>query len=134
MLGGDFSALLTQGTYQGVINDPTTQQPIINPCTGQPYLYGQVFDPATWTSVNGIPCGTPFPGNIIPTSRFSTLSQGLISLYQKYFAPTLPTITNNYSNNTGAPAIKDNLDCGLTTDLLRRQSIMSAYTLNRQIL
>ena len=35
MLGGDFSALLTQGTYQGVINDPTTQQPIINPCTGQ---------------------------------------------------------------------------------------------------
>ena len=132
MLGGDFSALLTQGTYQGVIDDPTTQQPIINPCTGQPYLYGQVFDPATWTSVNGIPCGTPFPGNVIPTSRFSTLSQGLIPIYQKYFAPTLPTVTNNYPNNAGAPVSKDNVDLRLDQRLTGRQNIMAAYTLNRQ--
>ena len=128
MLGGDFSALLTQGTYQGVINDPTTQQPIINPCTRQPYLYGQIFDPATWTSVNGIPCGTPFPGNIIPTSRFGTLSKGIISLYQKYYVPTLPTITNNFSTNNGGPAIKDNFDLRADDKLTARQSLMFGFT------
>ena len=129
MLGGDFSALLTQGTYQGVINDPTTQQPIINPCTGHSYLYGQIFDPATWTSVNGIPCGTPFPGNIIPTSRFvGTLSQKIISLYQKYYVPTLPTITNNFSTNNGGPAIKDNFDLRADHKLTAGQSVMFGFT------
>lgn len=128
MLGGDFSALLTQGTYQGVIDDPTTQQPIINPCTGQPYLYGQIFDPATWTSVNGIPCGEPFPGNKIPTSRFSTMSKGIISLYQKYYVPTLPTITDNSPTNNGGPAIKDNFDLRADHKLTARQSVMFGFT------
>ena len=131
MLGGDFSALLTQGTYQGIINDPTTQQPIINPCTAQPYLYGQVFDPATWTSVGGIPCGTPFPGNIIPTSRFSTLSKTLIPIYQKYYVPTLPTITNNFPTNVQAPNSKINFDLRLDHRLTARQDLMFGYTLTR---
>jgi len=71
-VGGDFSAIL---------GGPTS---VINPCTGQPVLQNQIFDPATTTAAvtatnpNGIPCRYPFSGNVIPTTRFSTAAQNLM--------------------------------------------------------
>lgn len=108
MLNGDFSDLLTMGTYTG---DVTTTpgvaggDPIVNPCTGQPYQYGQIFDPATWTTVDGVPCGQPFAGNKIPQGRLSTVSQKLASVYSKYYAPTVSNrLIDNYPSMTsGAP-------------------------------
>jgi len=59
--GGDFSALLGPGLTTGG-NNP---QPIINPCTGEQVLQGQIFDPSTTQTVGGQVCRMPFAGNII---------------------------------------------------------------------
>ena len=107
MLGGDFSELLTGGTHQGNIPNPATGAPFINPCTGQPYQYGQVFDPQTQQVVNGQTCATPFMGNIIPQSRItSAQSKNIIGIYQKYYVPTLTSrIYNNFPTiNSNTPS------------------------------
>ncbi|RRA49140.1 TonB-dependent receptor [Acidipila sp. EB88] len=98
MLSGDFGELLTGGTQQGNITNATTGAVAINPCTGQPYQYGQIFDPLTQQVVNGVTCATPFANNVIPASRISSMqSQQIVSLYQQYYKPTLTTrIYNNF--------------------------------------
>jgi hypothetical protein len=91
MLTGDFSQLLTGGTQQGAIPGSN------NPCTGQPYQYGQIFDPQTQKTVNGVTCASPFPGNIIPSSRLSTTALNVAKIYSQNYAPTLSTrIYNNF--------------------------------------
>ncbi len=88
--GGDFSALL---------GPPTGQT---NPCTGQPVLLGQIFDPSTTTTVGGVPCRFPFPGNKItnispvaqkvltylPHGNLSGNAQGNLNYF---FAGNIPT-------------------------------------------
>lgn len=91
MLAGDFSQLLTEGSQQGDIPGSN------NPCTGQPYQYGQIFDPQTQKVVNGVTCAIPFPGNIIPSSRLSSTALNVAAIYKQYYAPTLSTrIYNNF--------------------------------------
>ena len=64
-----------------------------SPCTGQPIYGGEIFDPATVRSVNGILCRDPFPGNAI-TSPLSSVAVNVTNMYPK---PTNPSLTNNYS-------------------------------------
>ena len=79
---GDFSATLNTGNVLG-----------INPCDGTPIYQGQIFDPATTTTVGGVQCRTAFPGNKIPSNRFSTVGQNLLSFYP---APQNNNLINNY--------------------------------------
>jgi hypothetical protein len=64
--GGDFSALL--GPSIGTTN----------PCTGQPVLLGQIFDPSTTTTVGGVPCRFPFAGNKI--TNISPVAQNVLNI------------------------------------------------------
>ncbi len=97
MLTGDFSQLLTDGAQQGSIPDPNNPgSALINPCTGLPYQYGQIFDPTTQQQVGGVTCATPFPGNIIPTGRLSTVAQKVAAVYTKYYPPTNSNIYDNF--------------------------------------
>jgi hypothetical protein len=73
-LQGDFSALLDTSTQYGLDG------------AGNPIYKGAIFDPNT---------GNVFPGNIIPTSRFSKVAQQIIPLYQKYYTPGGPGLINN---------------------------------------
>lgn len=78
----------------------------INPCTGQPIITGQIFDPATEKTVqtpNGPQtCRSPFPGNMIDPSRFSTAAKNIAALLP---APSLtranPTLPNYALTTTG---------------------------------
>lgn len=56
-----------------------------------------IFDPAT-TAANG--ARMPFPGNIIPTNRFSTVAQNVLPLIPD---PDFPNYFNNYLNRTANP-------------------------------
>lgn len=97
MLTGDFSQLLTEGTFTGDVTTTPGQSggtPVINPCTGQPYQYGEIFDPATTQTINGVVCATPFAGNIIPSGRISQLSNNVAAIYAKYYQPTRNSITS----------------------------------------
>lgn len=59
--GGDFSSILT-GRNLGT--DPL----------GRPILENTIYDPQTSRSVNGLIVRDPFPGNIIPVSRFDPVA------------------------------------------------------------
>ena len=88
MRNGDFSSLLTT-TRLGV-----------NPCDGTPILSGQIFDPATTRSVNGVQCRTAFTGNVIPSARITTIGQN----YLKYYpVPQVAGTFNNYTINQPYP-------------------------------
>ena len=82
--GGNFSDRLTTGANGQ-----------INPCDGSAILNGQIFDPATTQTVNGVRCRTAFPNNTIPSARFSAVGQKLAAFYP---LPTDPNaLVNNYS-------------------------------------
>jgi hypothetical protein len=86
----DFSELLTGGTHSGPITGQT------NPCTGQLYQYGQIFDPATEQTIGGVTCASPFPGNLVPAGRVGGIGKALAGIYAADYAPTLTT--RPYSN------------------------------------
>jgi len=66
---GDFSALLNTSNVIGT-----------NPCDGSPVYAGQIFDPTTThIGAGGIACRSAFPGNQIPASRISPISQKFLT-------------------------------------------------------
>src|ERR1035438_8181406 len=69
MRGGDFSGILTS-TVLGT-----------NPCDGKPIYSGQIFDPATETTVGGVRCRTAFAGNMIPTVRITNVGNNFLKYY-----------------------------------------------------
>jgi hypothetical protein len=85
--GGDFSALLG-----APVLGPTGAQ-VINQCTGQPVLSGQIFDPTTIRVVNGQTCSNPFPGNQITTP----LSSQATSLLNFIPLPNGPGTSQNFN-------------------------------------
>jgi hypothetical protein len=64
---GDFSALLT-GRNVGT------------DALGRPIPDGQIYDPSTTRTVNGVPVRDPFPGNRIPPSMFSSVARNIVPL------------------------------------------------------
>jgi len=74
---GDFSSLLT-GRVLGV--DPL----------GRNIMEGAIYDPATTRTVNGQILRDPFPGNIIPTSRFDPVAVKIQNLF--------PAVAQQYAN------------------------------------
>jgi hypothetical protein len=88
MRGGDFSALLT------------TTVLATNPCDGTPIYSGQIFDPSTERTVNGVGCRTAFPGNKIPTSSITTVGKNFLNYYPP---PNGVGTFNNYTINASYP-------------------------------
>ncbi len=56
-----------------------------------------IYNPDTTRTENGVVIRDPFPGNIIPTSRFSSVSKNILSLIPD---PTGPGISNNYGSTS----------------------------------
>ena len=92
---GDFSAFL--GAGETTLGPNGQQVPLINPCTGQQIIAGQIFDPSTTQSVatptGPVQCRSPFPGNVIPTADISPIATTLLSYYP---TPTNSSPTANY--------------------------------------
>ncbi len=89
--GGDFSSILTNNVVG------------TNPCTGAPVFQGEIFDPnSTTTGPGGVPCRTPFAGNVIPTARISPVSQNFLNYLP---APNIAAQPNgiNYNLSSSTP-------------------------------
>jgi hypothetical protein len=128
--GGDFSAILGPPTTQ-----PTAT---VNPCTGNPILQNQIFDPATAntnitpTNPTGIPCAYPFAGNIIPRSRFSAAAQALMAGLPAPNQTPLPnppwSFFNNYSQSSVAPTTNTTYTIRIDQTLTERDKIFGSYS------
>ena len=74
-LTGNFGALLDTSVLLGTdVNGNTIYQ-------------GAIFNPSQ--------PGAVFVGNVIPSGMISPVSQKIVALYQKYYAPESPTLSNN---------------------------------------
>jgi hypothetical protein len=113
-LNGDFSALLDKSVVLGTDS------------AGQTVYKGAIIDPET---------GDAFPGNIIPPDRISAVSQKIVDLYEKYYQPLAPTLTNNNALPLSSPATwyqsneySTKLDYNLSPTQRLDGSVIYAYT------
>ncbi len=112
------------GDFSGILGGPTD---ITNPCTGQPVLQNQIFDPSTTrtvvtpTSPNGVLCRTAFTGNVIQPGRFSAAAQKLAAYLP---APNLPGQIGTYGavNNF---AYHGTYSINNTTETIRGDQVIS---------
>lgn len=82
-LNGNFSALLD------------TNQALGTDGAGNTVYKGAIFDPQN---------GNVFVGNIIPTDRFSSVSQKIVDIFKQSYQPLAPGLTNNNSMPVNQPA------------------------------
>jgi hypothetical protein len=121
-LNGDFSALLGSPIVDANGN------PVINPCTGQQYVQGQIFDPATQAVIGGATCYAPFAGNAISSGRFSSVAKQVAATYKSDYAPTDSSLQNNYPAFIGIPStINEHFDLKLDHNLTSRQHLTSSF-------
>ena len=126
MLNGNFSALLGAPLVDGSGN------PVINPCTNQQVISGQIFDPATKQVVGGQTCYMPFPNNTIDPSRFSSVAKKINAIYEKYYVPQSNSLTtNNRFVELGVPSqVADQPVAKLDYDLSSRDRLSGSWIYN----
>lgn len=96
------SAAFRQGDFSALLGAPLTHSngsPVINPCTGEQAIAGQIYDPSTTRVVGGQTCRDPFPGNIIDT----TLDPVATAMQNFYPEANLPGTQNNYQFVANSP-------------------------------
>lgn len=71
---GDFSKLLDP-TYTGKADSGKV---VGTDALGRPIVFGQIYDPASTRTVNGTIVRDPFPGNIIPQSRWDPVAANIL--------------------------------------------------------
>jgi hypothetical protein len=90
------------GDFSAILGGPTS---VINPCTGQPVLQNQIFDPSTTSSAvtatnpSGVPCRMPFAGNVVPSGRISSAAKALMAGLPSANQTALPNPPYGFTNN-----------------------------------
>ena len=108
--------------------------PLINPCTGQQFIQGEIFDPATTRTVNGVQCRSPFISNgqlnVIPTGRLSTVAQNVL---KNVPLPNFGAggLNNNYRIIDNEPIVQTNYSIRVDWNATQRHRFYGSYT-NRE--
>lgn len=121
--GGDFSDQLGSPKLNA------NGSPILNPCDGTPLFNGEIFDPNTTQTVNGVPCRTAFKSptgklNVIPAGRISPLSTKLLAYYPQ---PTSSGLSNNYTLNTSSPLTNTTYSIRIDQTLGAKDKVFGSY-------
>ena len=101
---GNFSDILGPPVPGGSPYPGISYNVLLNPCTGQPVFYNQIFDPRSSQRVGpSTYCRTPFANNQVPSSLFSSTALKLLAgLPLPNQAPTSTDVfgfINNYAVN-----------------------------------
>ncbi len=141
-LGGPFTSSVPTaaertGNFQDQLINGTTGQ--INPCDGSPIFRGEIFDPATTRTVNGVRCrlpfGTPpatatspFPSNfnVIPQNRFSKVGTNIANLYPQPTTPSL--LNNNYTLTSSSLVVNTTYTMRIDENINDKNKIWGSYS------
>ena len=109
-LGGDFSALLggtlcNQSGGIGLCSNGGGTPIQVTDTNGNSVTARQnmIFDPSSTLCQTQTGC-PQFAGNMIPANRISNVSRNIVDLYEKYYQPLAPTLTNNNALPLSNPA------------------------------
>jgi hypothetical protein len=95
-----------------------------NPCDGSTIYEGEVFDPTTTRTVNGVQCRTAFAGNKVPSSMISPIAQKILSYYPD---PTNANVINNYSLPFSYPILDTSMSIHGDQNISDRQKLFFTY-------
>src|SRR5207244_6050558 len=62
---------------------------------GRAVFEGQVFDPKSLSQAGTRYVANPFPGNIIPTARISSVAKNFAKVFDEWYQPVNSNVTNN---------------------------------------
>jgi hypothetical protein len=124
------------GDFTGILGGPTA---LTNPCTGQPVLQNQIFDPATTTNVvnaqypGGILCRQPFStNNVVPSNRFSKVATAMMAGLPSPNQTPLSTSIWGFSGNYAQPYVTPNQNTTITVridqSIGQRSKIFGSYS------
>jgi len=110
---------------QGDFSQQLTNIPLgINPCDGSTIFQGQIFDPTTTRTVNGVQCRTAYYQNKIPTSLISPIASKVFGYYPD---PQNSAIQNNYSLAWSYPIEATSMSIKGDQSLSDRQKLFFSY-------
>jgi len=127
---GDFSDIL--GGYAPGGSNYNGQSVLLNPCTGLPVRYNEIYDPRTTVQISpGVFCRTPFPNNQVPTGLFSptaqTLSSGLPLPNQAPQSTDVYGYIGNYAYTGVAPNDNTTYTIRIDQNIGQRNKIFGTY-------
>jgi len=128
--GGDFSDIL--GGYVPGGTPYNGQNVFLNPCTGLPVQFNQIFDPTTTREVSpGVFCRTPFSGNSLAGAPLSptaaALAKGLPLPNQTPQSTDVFGYIGNYAYTGVAPNNNTTYSIRIDQNLGQRNKIFGTY-------
>jgi hypothetical protein len=113
--GGDFSDILGGPIPGGTAVPGIPYDVLVNPCTGQPILYNQIFDPTTSVQKSyGVFCRTPLLNNTVPTGYMSSVAQKLAAGLPEPNQTPLNTDLTGYNGNYAQAGVAPNTNTTYT--------------------
>ncbi len=130
--GGNFSDILGGPVPGGTVVPGIPYDVLVNPCTGQPVLYNQIFDPTTSVQKSpGVFCRTPLLNNTVPTGYFSSVAQKLIAGFPSPNQTPLSTdvfgYTGNYSQSGVAPNTNTTYSIRIDQNIGDKSKVFASY-------
>jgi Carboxypeptidase regulatory-like domain len=128
--GGDFSDILGGNVPGGTPYNG--QNVFLDPCTGLPVQFNQIYDPTTTTQVSpGVFCRTPFSNNRVPSTLLSptaaALSKGLPLPNQAPQSTDVFGYIGNYAYTGVAPNNNTTYTVRIDQNLGDRNKIFGTY-------
>ncbi len=101
-----------------------------NPCNNNaPIYFGEIFDPASTQTVNGVLCRTSFLSetgkNAIPANRISPIGAKILSYYPD---PITSGLANNYTLNWSFPLLDTTMTFRIDQNIGTRDRIYFTYS------
>jgi hypothetical protein len=126
--GGDLCSGACATAYPSLANQKAV---IMNPCTGLPLLYNQIFDPTTSTQISpGVFCRTPFVGNKITVPLSPTAQKLLAGLPLPNETPQTTNqfgYINNYAVKSVRPITNTTYTIRIDQNLGTRNKLFAMY-------
>jgi hypothetical protein len=99
-----------------------------NPCDNNSPIYqGEIFDPATTRTINGVTCRSPFPNNTIPANRLSKVAQNILNYIP---LPNVAGTTANYQSSFVNPVISTFETIRVDHSFSDKDKIFGSYNTN----
>lgn len=96
-----------------------------NPCDGTPVYQGEIFDPSTTRTVNGVECRTAFAGNKIPKQDFSPAALNALSYFP---GPTNSAVFNNFNFSSVSPITNTTYTVRIDANITQKSHLWSSYS------